>query len=108
MRSGWVAGAESLSRDTQFARLIATRGLRTAEHWYSRGVFRSMELLPGTRTMPRPIPVPVRLAAFRLWQRGRQTREIAAALRLVPSTVRRLLARFRALGEGGIEPSYHP
>ena len=67
-----------------------------------------MKLLPGTRTMPRPTPVPVRLAAFRLWQHGRQTREIAVALRLIPSTVRRLLARFRALGDEGIEPSYHP
>ena len=61
----------------------------------------------GTQTMPRPTPVPVRLAAFRLWQQGRPTGEIAASLALVPSTVRRLLARFRARGEEGLEPSYH-
>lgn len=57
--------------------------------------------------MPRPTPVPIRLAAFRLWQQGRHTGEIAAALALVPSTVRRLLARFRARGAEGLEPSYH-
>jgi transposase len=60
---------------------------------------------PGTQTMPRPTPVPVRLAAFRLWQQGRHTAEIAAALALAPATVRRLLTRFRARGAEGLEPS---
>jgi len=57
--------------------------------------------------MPSPIPVPVRQAAFRLWQQGRQTHEIAASLGLAGSTVRRLLARFRHRGKDGLEPSYH-
>jgi transposase len=57
--------------------------------------------------MPRPIPIPIRLAAFRLWKQGRQTHEIAAWLGLARSTVRRLLARFRSRGDQGLEPSYH-
>jgi transposase len=57
--------------------------------------------------MPRPIPVPVRLAAFRLWQQGRKTHQIAASLGLARSTVRRLVARFRCRGAEGLEPSYH-
>lgn len=60
-----------------------------------------------TITMPRSIPVPVRLAAFRLWQQGRPTHQIAATLEVAQSTVRRLLARFRRHGQEGIEPSYH-
>ncbi|MBV8607714.1 MAG: helix-turn-helix domain-containing protein [Singulisphaera sp.] len=57
--------------------------------------------------MPRPIPVPVRHALFRLWQQGQSTRHIAAALGLPDSTVRRLLARFRRRGVEGIAPDYH-
>ena len=57
--------------------------------------------------MPRPIPVPVRQAAFRLWQQGCQTLEIAASLELPRSSVRRLLARFRRCGTEGVVPSYH-
>ena len=57
--------------------------------------------------MPRPIPVPVREAAFRLWQQGCQTHQIAASLALPRSTVRRLLGRFRRCGAAGVVPSYH-
>ena len=56
--------------------------------------------------MPRPTPVPIRQAAFRLWQQGRPTHEIAASLGLPRSTVRRLLARFRRSGLAGLVPSY--
>ena len=58
--------------------------------------------------MPRPIPVPVRQAMFRLWQQGRGTNEIAVALGLARSTVRRLLGRFRRQGSEGIAPDYRP
>src|SRR4051794_35921009 len=57
--------------------------------------------------MPRPIPVPVRQAAFRLWQQGCPTHQIAASLELPCSSVRRLLARFRRCGAEGVVPSYH-
>jgi transposase len=62
---------------------------------------------PGAMTMPRPIPVPIRQAVFRLWQEGRQTHEIAALLELPRSTVRRLLGRVRRSGAEGLVPSYH-
>jgi transposase len=52
--------------------------------------------------MPRPIPVPMRKAMFRLWQKGYGTRQIAESLRLPCSTVRRLLQRFRRHGIDGI------
>ena len=56
--------------------------------------------------MPRPIPVPIRRAMFRLWQQGRGTRQIATSLDLPCSTVRRLLQRFRRHGIDGIPPDY--
>jgi hypothetical protein len=62
----------------------------------------------GGSTMPRPIPVPVRQAMFRLWQQGHGTNEIAAALGLARSTVRRLKSRFRRQGSEGISPDYRP
>ena len=58
--------------------------------------------------MPRPIPVPMRQAMFRLWQQGQGSCDIAAALGLARSTVRRLLGRFRREGSEGIAPDYHP
>ena len=56
--------------------------------------------------MPRPIPVPIRQAIFRLWQQGRGTREIATAWKMPCSTVRRLLQRFCRHGRDGIVPDY--
>jgi transposase len=61
----------------------------------------------GATAMPRPIPVPVRQAASRLWQQGCQTHQIAASLELPRSSVRRLLGRFRRCGAEGVSPSYH-
>jgi Helix-turn-helix domain len=58
--------------------------------------------------MPRPIPVPVRLAMFRLWQQGRAPAQIAEALDLSPISVRRLIRRFRGRGSDGIAPDYRP
>src|ERR1039458_5864496 len=60
----------------------------------------------GGSTMPRPIPIPIRQAMFRLWQQGQGSRDIAAALGLAHSTVRRLLGRFRRQGSEGIAPDY--
>jgi transposase len=56
--------------------------------------------------MPRPIPVPIRQAMFRLWQQGRGTRQIATLWDVPCSTVRRLLQRFRRHGSAGIPPAY--
>ena len=61
----------------------------------------------GGSTMPRPIPVPIRQAVFRLWEQGQGSRDIAAALGLARSTVRRLLARFHRKGSEGT-PDYRP
>ncbi len=59
--------------------------------------------------MPRPIPVPIRQAMFRLWQKGYGSRQIAESLGLPCSTVRRLLQRFRLHGTNGLSPDYwHP
>ena len=41
-----------------------------------------MEMLLRGLTMPRPIPVPIRQAMFRLWKQGRATRQIADSLGL--------------------------
>jgi len=65
-----------------------------------------LTLLRGL-TMPRPIPVPIRQAMFRLWQLGQATRQIATSLGLPSSTVRRFLQRFRRRGIDGIPPDYH-
>ena len=61
----------------------------------------------GGLTMPRPIPVPVRQAMFRLWQQGHATHQIATSLDLPASTVRRFLQRFRLRGIDGIPADYH-
>ena len=68
-----------------------------------------MEMLLRGFIMPRPIPVPIRQAMFRLWQKGYGTRQIAESLGLPCSTVRRLLQRFRLHGTDGLSPDYwHP
>ena len=56
--------------------------------------------------MPRPIPLPIRQAMFRLWERGWKTRQIAASLGLPESTIRRFAGRFRRQGATGISPDY--
>ena len=56
--------------------------------------------------MPRPIPLPIRQAMFRLWRQGRNTSQIAEALGLPGSTVRRLVGRFRRHGPAGVPPDY--
>src|SRR3954470_20462599 len=56
--------------------------------------------------MPRPIPVPIRQAMFRLWQRGVDPAQIAASLEVPRPTVYRLLERFRRDGAAGIPPKY--
>ena len=67
-----------------------------------------MAMSLGGSTMPRPVPTPVRQAMFRLWNQGQGSRDIAVALGLARSTVRRLLSRFRSQGSEGIAPDYRP
>src|ERR1700679_4228733 len=99
----------SLSRDMRFDREIPTPGLIALRHRYSMGMVGLMEMLLGDFIMPRPIPVPIRQAMFRLWQKGRSARQIAESLGLPCSTVRRLLQRFRLPGAAGPSPDYwHP
>ena len=99
----------SLSRDMRFDREIPTPGLIALRHRYSMGMVGLMEMLLGDFIMPRPIPVPIRQAMFRLWQKGRSARQIAESLGLPCSTVRRLLQRFRLHGTDGLSPDYwHP
>jgi hypothetical protein len=56
--------------------------------------------------MPRPIPVPVRHAMFRLWEQAYTPRQIAETLGLSSVSVRRLVRRFRGRGRDGIAPDY--
>src|SRR5450759_4305059 len=72
------------------------------------GANRSLQFgYPGDPTMPRPIPVPVRQALFRLWQEGIKAPQIAASLGVPCSTVYRMLQRFRREGAAAIPPAYH-
>ena len=50
--------------------------------------------------MPRPTPIPLRQAAFRLWQQGRDARQIATALDTSVDTIARTRQH---LVEGGID-----
>lgn len=56
--------------------------------------------------MPRAIPVPIRQQVWHRLQLGQPTRQIAAALRLPPRTVRALARRFRAGGPAALAPGY--
>jgi hypothetical protein len=59
-----------VSRDMTFDREIPTPGLITPQHRYSMRMVGFMEMLLRGFIMPRPIPVPIRQAMFRLWQKG--------------------------------------
>ena len=103
------AGTQGVSRDMTFDREIPTPGLIAPQHRYSMGMAGFMEMVLRGFIMPRPIPVPIRQAMFRLWQKGYGTRQIAESLGLPCSTVRRLLQRFRLHGTDGLSPDYwHP
>lgn len=56
--------------------------------------------------MPRPTSVAVRLALYRYWKEGCSVSQIADRMGMARRTVRRLIARFVAWGESGVEPSY--
>jgi Homeodomain-like domain len=56
--------------------------------------------------MPRPTPVPVRLAIWRRSQDGQDGPTIAHALGLSPRTVRQLIHRFRRQGQSAVVPHY--
>jgi hypothetical protein len=100
---GWVG---HLSRDMRFDHEIPTPGLRASQHRYSMGMVGLMKMLLRGFIMPRPIPVPIRQAMLRLWQKGYGTRQIAESLGSPCSTIRRLLQRFRLHGIDGIPPHY--
>src|SRR3954463_6168852 len=59
-----------------------------------------------SRTMPRPIPVPIRLALRTRWQDGQSAAQIANELHLAESTVRDLIRRLRSGGDAALAPSY--
>src|SRR5687767_6554591 len=56
--------------------------------------------------MPRPTPLPVRQAMFRLWQQGLTAPQIAERLGVPAPTAYRLLRRFRDRGADGLPPGY--
>ncbi len=56
--------------------------------------------------MPRALPVPVRQAIWRRWQRPQSAATIAADLCLPLRTVYQLLQRFRQGGAAAVAPSY--
>src|SRR5271157_3049074 len=66
----WSCRDHPLSRDMTFDREIPTPGLIAPQHRYSMGMVGFMEMLLRGFIMPRPIPVPIRQAMFRLWQKG--------------------------------------
>jgi hypothetical protein len=55
--------------------------------------------------MPRAIAVPIRRVSLERWKRGQTVSEIAAALGLLPRTVRRLLRQAQG-GQGSVAPAY--
>jgi transposase len=56
--------------------------------------------------MPSPIPVPLRRAILRRWQKGESVASLAEELRVSVRTVRHLVRRFAERGENGLEPDY--
>src|SRR5262245_29728293 len=58
------------------------------------------------RSMPKPIPVPVRRKLLQRARRGEAPAALAAAFGLPARTVRHLLRRFRERGEGAVTPDY--
>jgi hypothetical protein len=56
--------------------------------------------------MPHPTPLPLRQVIRQRAEQGQGIAEIAAALDLVPRTVRHLLQRIRMRGQEGLAPSY--
>ena len=56
--------------------------------------------------MPRPVPVPLRLALWRRHLDGQDGPTIARALGLAPLTVRRLIHRLRQEGQPAVIPRY--
>jgi transposase len=56
--------------------------------------------------MPSPIPVPVREAIFRRWQKGDSVPVLAEGFDLCERTVRHLVRRFAVRGQQGVSPDY--
>src|SRR3954454_4887255 len=73
---------------------------------YTLGARPSRDVCPGACPMPRPIPVPLRLALWRRHLDGQDGPSIAQALGLAPRTVRRLIHRLRQEGQPAVIPRY--
>jgi transposase len=58
------------------------------------------------RSMPAPIPLPVRQSIFLRWQQGESVGRIAEVLQLSTRTVRNLVRRFAQHGAEGLGPDY--
>jgi transposase len=56
--------------------------------------------------MPSPIPIPVRQAILKRWQKGESVASLAEELELSLRTVRHLVHRFALRGLNGLEPDY--
>ena len=95
-----------MSRDIRLVRGIATRSLSIGSgRAYTLG--RSFVHDPRwSKTVPRPLPTPLRQAIWRRFQAGQDVATITEALGLEPRTVRRLVGRFRQAGPAAVAPSY--
>ena len=56
--------------------------------------------------MPAAIPMPVRQAILKRWQKGESVASLAEELKLSVRTVRNLVHRFAERGQSGLEPDY--
>jgi transposase len=56
--------------------------------------------------MPSPVPIPVRQAILRRWQKGESVANLAEDLELSVRTVRHLVRRFAERGQNALEPDY--
>ena len=56
--------------------------------------------------MPSPIPIPVRQAILKRWQKGESVASLAEELRVSVRTIRHLVRRFAQRGPDGLEPDY--
>ena len=56
--------------------------------------------------MPSPIPVPVRQAIFKRWQKGESLSRLAEDFKIPVRTIRNLVRRFSQRGQEGLEPDY--
>jgi transposase len=56
--------------------------------------------------MPAAIPIPVRQAILKRWQKGESVASLSEELKLSVRTVRNLVRRFAERGQSGLQPDY--